>query len=222
MQILVLGGSGRTGRQIIDIALLQNHTVTTLVRNASSMTAQTGLTIIAGSPLNQADIELSMNESPTRPEAVIVALASVRTSDSPFSKPTSPPRLMTDSHINTIATMKKLGIKRIITVSAYGVRDSNSKVFWPTRMILNHTNISFAYEDHNALDTIVKNSGLEWTLVRPVMLVDGEESSVTVFGEQGKGAGIMPKITRRSVARFIVETALERGEWIAMTPVIAN
>jgi putative NADH-flavin reductase len=240
MHILLLGASGRTGREIISVALSRGHKITALIRDPSSLTPQDGLTIITGSPLNEADIKNAITASTfytpfsgltsnstssapsTAPDAVIVALASTRESDSPFAKPVSPPRLMTDAHINAISAMEKAGIKRIITVSAWGVGDSNASVFFPLRIVLNYTNMAFAFDDHNALEGVVRESGLDWTLVRPVMLSDGEVKEVKVFGEQGVGAGWVPQVSRKSVAQFVIVDALERGEWVGKTPVIRN
>lgn len=48
MRILVLGATGRTGRQVVDQALARGHEVCGLVRSAISVTAE--FTAIAGDP----------------------------------------------------------------------------------------------------------------------------------------------------------------------------
>ncbi len=67
-------------------------------------------------------------------------------------------------------------------------------------MVLSHTNMALAFNDHNALGGVVWECGFDWPLVRPVMLSDGEAKKVSVFGEQGVGAGWMPKVSRKSFA----------------------
>ncbi|PMD38663.1 NAD(P)-binding protein [Hyaloscypha variabilis F] len=231
MHILLLGATGRTGTLILQDLLSRNHTITALARNPTSLTPTPGLGIIAGSPLNQSSISQAITSTPTPPDAVIIALASVRASDSPFAKPTSPPRLMADTHIAVLAAMKKHGIKRLITISAFGVGDSNEYVFWPMRMVLNYSAMKVAFEDHNVVEEVVRREagewegegkGLKWTLVRPCMLKEGDGKEVSVFGEQGRGVGLMPSVSRESVARFVVERCLEKEEFVARTPVICD
>jgi hypothetical protein len=125
--------------------------------------------------------------------------------------------------------MKKHSIKRLITISAFGVGDSNSNVILPMRMVLNHSPMAFAFSDHNAVEASVRKTAqeweggtLEWTLVRPCMLSDGGVKAVKVLGEQGKGAGLLSGVSRGSVATFVVERCLEKGEFVGRTPVISN
>jgi putative NADH-flavin reductase len=224
MHFLVLGASGRTGQLIIFSALSKNHTVTALVRDPSSLTPSPGLTITTGSPIIKQDIERAITSSTSRPDAIIIALASKRKTDSPFSEPTSPPRLLTDAATNSLEAMSAYKIKKLVIISAFGVGDSNPSVWWPMRLVLNKSQMAFAFEDHNSVEEVVRNStGVEWTLVRPVMLSDGDESEVTVFGDQGEAVGYVPKVSRASVAGFVVRVAgSESGEWSGRTPVIAN
>lgn len=131
---------------------------------------------------------------------------------------------MTDSNAHAIVAMKKAGIKRIVTVSAFGVGDSNSNVFFPVRMILNHSNLAFGFEDHNAVEGLMRGTvgDIEWTLVRPVMLKEGPAKDTQVFGEQGQGVSRLASISRASVAKFVIAECLEKSEWLRQTPVIAN
>ena len=50
MHILVIGASGRNGSLIVKEALSRGHTVTALVRNPSSISAHSGLTLVKGKP----------------------------------------------------------------------------------------------------------------------------------------------------------------------------
>jgi hypothetical protein len=90
-------------------------------------------------------------------------------------------------------------------------------------MVLNHSPMKFAFEDHNALEKVVRSSdGVDWTLLRPTMLAEGEVKEVKVFGEKGEGLGWLASVTRKSVANFVVEKCVEDDAWIGKTPVIAN
>lgn len=100
-------------------------------------------------------------------------------------------------------------------------------------MVLNHSSMAYAFEDQNAVEALVRRTAgewaddkqegrLEWTLVRPCMLNDGVAKEVRVLGEQGRGGGWLPGVSRESVAEFVVKTCLERGEWVGGTPVVCN
>lgn len=174
----------------------------------------------AGTPLSKEDIEASFLV-PTRPDAVIVTLNSARASDSPFAVSIAPRRMMADSHANVTAVMLQHGVSKIVTMSAFGVADSDPNVFCAIRVVLRKTNMKFQFEDHDFVDEEMKQSGANFVLVRPAMLTEGENLPVQVFGNSGEGAGWIPKISRKSVAHFILD-ACETGTWDRQTPVIAN
>ena len=136
--------------------------------------------------------------------------------------------MMADSHRNVVEVMKEFGVRKIVTMQAFGTASSNAAVFWPMRMVLNHSNMAASIMDHDAVDREMKEEvtrgTVEWIGVRPVMLSDGEKMSIKVWGDDGKkngGPGMMPSISRKSVAGFIVD-AMEGSEWDGMTPVISN
>lgn len=173
-----------------------------------------------GTPLSREDIEASFLV-PTRPDAVIVTLNSARASDSPFAVSIAPRRMMADSHANVTAVMQQHGVSKIVTMSAFGVADSDPNVFCAIRAVLRKTNMKFQFEDHDFVDEEMKQSGANFVLVRPAMLTEGENLPVRIFGNSGEGAGWIPKISRKSVAHFILD-ACETGTWDRQTPVIAN
>lgn len=48
MRFLIIGGSGRTGKLVIEEILERGHQVTALVRNPTSLDKRTGLDIVKG------------------------------------------------------------------------------------------------------------------------------------------------------------------------------
>ncbi|KAK4951276.1 hypothetical protein LTR10_010249 [Elasticomyces elasticus] len=207
MHFLILGASGRTGHLTTTTALAKNHTVTALVRNPSSLPPSPGLTIIEGTPLNQSDIEKAFASSPHQIDACIVTLAAPRETDSPFSKPLAPPFFMRDSVRNLLAVMKTHGVQRLVIMSAFGTGSSFPSLAWPLKQLFRRSNMSFQFEDHDALDLEVRKEsgwGLEWTLVRPVMLKEGGVKAVRELGAKGERAGMFDSVTRESVAGVLV------------------
>ncbi|KAK4616841.1 hypothetical protein CLAFUW4_09776 [Fulvia fulva] len=118
--------------------------------------------------------------------------------------------------------MRAHGVNRLVILSASGAGSSFAESAWPLRMMFRHTNLAYAYEDHDAVDQEVKElEGVEWTMLRPCMLKEGETKPVREFGEEGKGLGMFAGITRASVAEDLVEAAAE-GRWMGEAVVVAN
>jgi putative NADH-flavin reductase len=223
MRFLILGASGRTGQLTVEDALKRGHTVTALVRKASSMEARNGLTIVEGTPLEPEDIKKAFAATSSDPiTCVVVALNATRTSDSPFAKPLAPPNFIEDCVRNATAVMAEHDIKRIVIMSAFGIGSSHDQLPCLTKLVFKHTNMSYQMNDHEATDADVHaQEHLDWTFVRPVMLKEGDAALVKELGEEGKGAGLLSGITRASVAAFLVKVA-EDEAWAKRAVVISN
>ena len=241
MHIVILGGNGRTGRHAVDEALRRGnlgpnvllafrqlmadigHTVTALLRSPEKLRARDGLTVVKGSPLDGGDVEAAFTApKEDLPAAVIVALNAVRTSDNPWAAVASPPHMLADSNANVLASMKKFGVRKLVTMSAFGVADSWSNMSWLMRAIIACSNIAVQYKDHGLVDKEVKESNVDYVIVRPVMLKDGDGKPVKLCGNDGtKGAGLTSTISRKSVAIFMVD-ATEKSDWDKTTPVVTN
>lgn len=176
----------------------------------------------AGTPLNKADVEAAFTAvTADIPSAVMVTLNSVRTSDNPWAAAASPPRLMADSHANLTAVMKAFRVNKIVTMSALGAGDSFRNLNRLMRLIITKSNMSYTFQDHDIVDHKIRESGLDYVLVRPVMLKGEEALPVKVHGSSGKGVGWMAVISRKSVAKFLLE-AVENDTWDRSALVISN
>ncbi|RAK99582.1 NAD(P)-dependent oxidoreductase [Aspergillus ibericus CBS 121593] len=221
MRVLVIGGSGRCGKLVIDELLRRGHQVTTLARKPDALgSARAGLTIIQGTPTNLDDVRKAFQPDP--PSVVIVTLNAPRASDSPFAAPISPPRLMTDCNANVITAMKEFHVRKTVILQAFGVGESWTNMHCVLRLLMKKSNMSYQYDDHNATERAVTASGVEYVLVRPSRLVESEETlPVKVWPEHGRGVPLMASTSRRSVARWLVDAA-EGTEWDHTAPVITN
>ncbi|EME39734.1 NAD(P) binding domain-containing protein [Dothistroma septosporum NZE10] len=221
MHFLILGASGRTGQLTTAEALVQGHAVTALVRNSDSIAQQQGLTIVPGSSLNGDDLEKAFSNQPI--DATIITLAVQRESDNPFAKRTSPQYLIRDTIHTLLPVMRKHSVNRLVILSASGVGSSFAQSAWPLRMMFRHTNLSYAYEDHDAVDREVRElADVEWTMFRPCMLKDGKALPIKEYGEDGKGLSMFAGVTRASVAEALVSGAADERRWRHQAVVIAN
>ena len=216
---LLLGATGRVGGLILKDALAQQLHVTALVRDKSKLTPQPNLRIIEGSPLNQHDMTTAL----TGCDSVISALATARTSDLPWAKQTSPDWFMRDSVRNAITAMHSQHVRRLVIVSSWGVADDYPNVPWLFRWIVHYSTMYHVFQDHAAVDREVKESGLDWTLLRPVGFKAGEADGWRVVTHDSSvGVGLSRgMINRAVVARFALQ-GLNNAALVHKTPVMTQ
>ncbi len=128
---------------------------------------------------------------------------------------------MTNCNTNVIAAMKKCGVRKLVVMAALGAGDSFPSLSFPLRCLFRKSNMAASFEDHDVVDRIVKESGMDFVLVRPARLTDEDAKAVKEYGDQGKGIGLMSAISRRSVAVFLV-ASVEKSTWDGKSPVISN
>ncbi|MEH7249080.1 SDR family oxidoreductase [Neobacillus niacini] len=160
MSILILGATGRVGGQIVTHALHDSHHVTVLVRTPEKIQiVNENLTIIQGNVLNKDDIIRAMHGI----DVIISALNTDGTTT------------LSESMSYIIEAMENKGIKRIITVGTAGILQSRV-----TPNVLRYQSIESkrksvsAAEEHYKVYDMLKQSNLEWTIVCPTYLPDGE------------------------------------------------
>ncbi|KAK2741487.1 hypothetical protein FQN57_005620 [Myotisia sp. PD_48] len=223
MRLLIIGGNGRTGRLVIAAALKKGYTVTALIRNPDTLEPAAGLKIIKGTPLSLDDVKTAIESTPADPvKAIIVTLNAPRVSDNPYSASIAPPRLMADSHLNLATAMRMHGITKIVTMSAFGVGDSFPYMHILLRLVIRTSSMAYQFEDHGLVDEEIKAANVDYVLVRPVMLTNGPAMPIVERGPLGdKGVGLLSKITKESVAQFLIDAAV-KNDWNKKTIVITN
>lgn len=213
--LLVLGGSGRTGTHVLAQAAERGHRVRALVRNPANVQAPPTVELIAGTPLNIDDLRNAAQGA----HAVISVLNNTRASDNPWAKPTSPPTFMTDAARNTLTVMGEQGIRRIVLVSTQGAGDDWNRLNPIVKALIKLSNLKISFADHDALDHLVRASGTEWTLARAVALSD-KPIAGPLRAETGN-ATPGPRVNRADLAAFLLDTA-EQGSWIRQAPLVWN
>lgn len=215
-KILLFGGTGRTGTHLIDRALRRGFGVVALVRDPSKLAEQEGLVVREGTPMNRADVETALEGC----DAVVSALNNARASELPWAKPVSPTHLMETAMRNAVGALQARGLRRIVTLSANGAGDSFETLFWLGRVLIRHTNLGVAYADHDRQEEVLRESGLDWTAVRPAALSNGTEAKrlIVSYGNQPKPA---MTISRRHVATFMLDV-LDRSEFYQKAPTISE
>ncbi|MBU7561649.1 SDR family oxidoreductase [Weissella cibaria] len=177
MKILVFGATGKTGREITRQALSNGDEVIAYVRHPENLSEQTGLTIVGGQ-LNDLDrIEQTM----TGVDAVLVALGAVNNSGI---------EIMAPAVATIINVAKRVGVNRLIVLSALGVAETMLNTAYPYKVTV-QTFLAKKFLDHDKAMRLIQASGLDWTTIHPGLLLNGDQTANPVV----KNAGVSKKVT---------------------------
>jgi hypothetical protein len=116
--------------------------------------------------------------------------------------------------------MTARGIRRIVVVSAFGVGDSLSTAALPLRWMFTRTNLKYTYADHNLLDTEIRDTDTDWTLLRPAAL-NNKASTGKIAVTDTHGPRPSFSISRAAVAHFAVDV-IDAGAHVREAPIISQ
>ncbi|MEO0471273.1 MAG: NAD(P)H-binding protein [Bacteroidota bacterium] len=208
MRIFVLGGSGRTGKQILSQSLDRGHHVQALVRNPDKISLNhPNLQLIKGDPALENDIIKGIEAC----EVVLSCLNISRRSDFPWARLRTPESFLSETMQRIIHAMHLHQIRRIIVVSAWGVRETFPYLPGWFQFLIKNSNIGVAYTDHEKQEAMLERQNLDWTIVRPVGLTSGRNLHKTRISIDNQ-----PKpnllISRAQLAAFMLDI-MERKQY---------
>jgi nucleoside-diphosphate-sugar epimerase len=171
MSIVVFGGTGKTGSEVVLQALKGGKQVVVLARDPSKMVYPKGsgadkadqpfnhpnLKLIQGSVTNEADVKKTFAAAESI-EGVVISLGG-KTKD-------VGPSMLTDGSRNVINAMKEKGVKRVSVVTSIGAGDSESQAPLMFKALM-YTVMKGIFVDKNNQEALfVKPDGpghdLEW------------------------------------------------------------
>ena len=207
MKLVIFGATGKTGIELVKQALEKGHAVTAFVRDPARMAIEgENLTLVTGDVFDPA----SVNQAVQGQDAVVCALGA----GSDLKKTT----VRTTGTINIISAMQKNNVKRLMVVTAMGVGES-----WDNMSLFNKfffaTLLKSSRDDHEKQEAAVKESELDWTIVRPSGLTDTPRTGVYEVGENIPAN--TSKIARADVADLILKE-LEQNSLIGKAVTITN
>ena len=198
MKLLVLGATGGTGREIVRQAVTAGHDVVALVRRqADAAAASPGAELIEGDARDQAALERALAGC----DAVASALG---TRVSPFRRVT----LLSDSTRALVAAMRRQGVHRLVCITGIGAGDSRGHGGVVYDRLLLPLLLQTVYADKDRQEQIVRESGLEWVIVRPSLLKNAPgRGSYRVLTDLASFHG--GHIARQDVADFVMKQVTE-------------
>ncbi|MEU8285470.1 SDR family oxidoreductase [Micromonospora sp. NPDC048905] len=167
MKLVVFGANGPTGRLTTEMALARGHLVTAVTRRPESFPLSgAGLRVVGTDVLNAAAVDAVIAGQ----QAVISSLGV------PYTKETV--RVYSQGAANIIAAMKDHGLRRLVCVTSTGTTGEHAegetftfkKIIAPILLRMGRT----VYDDMARMEKLVEASGLDWTVIRPAGLFDGD------------------------------------------------
>jgi nucleoside-diphosphate-sugar epimerase len=195
MKILVVGATGRTGRLLVKGALERGHEVTALVRAPEKLGDLAGrVRVVAGDVLDGGVVSDAVDGQ----EAVLVALSAAHRR--------SAPAVNALGTLNVIRSMQRYNVRRLVVLSASGTapgRDPNLP--WVFDRVIKPVLLGPAYADLRRMETNVRTSELDWTIVRVSGALTNDPPKGAYRVEPGYSLPGGRKIARADVAEYMLD-----------------
>jgi nucleoside-diphosphate-sugar epimerase len=201
MKLAIFGGTGRTGKLLVEQALAAGHQVNMLARDPAKVAAPgPGLTVVQGDLADKAAVDRVIAGS----EAVIVTTLPVP-----------------DGLRQIIAAMKSGGVQRLVVAAGAGVPVAGDKPTAANRLISAFINLVARKVYQAGVDFVrtAEGSGLAYTVARAARLVDGPAKGKLYVGPVSPEMGF--SLTRADYANFLLEQATDH-RLVGQSPAVAN
>lgn len=197
MKIVQLGANGRTGREVMRLALEAGDSVTGLVRSADSLgdMKHDQLQVHVGNVCDPEFLKAALSGH----DAVISTLG-------PRTPTKSACAIYPASAAAIVEAMRATGLRRVLVTS--------TALLFPPTKLLDHVVRLIARNNYNAaglMEECIRRADLDWTFARTGFLNDDDMRGYR------KAAGVMPdgggSISRSALAEFLF-TELKQSEHV--------
>ncbi|HEY1865446.1 MAG TPA: SDR family oxidoreductase [Candidatus Acidoferrales bacterium] len=246
MNLLIFGGTGRTGRALVEQALEQGHAVTVFARAPASVVPKHhNVRVMKGDIADYDSVESAVKGQDAVLSAlgarshvglivvlVIVCQVIARTlalsgSFNLLLRIAAPivillifarkQTILSDGTKNIVTAMEKLGIKRFICESSLGVGDSKGRLGLLYTYVLIPLFLRGLFADKEVQERIIRDSALDWVIVRPAALTNGPRKGRYVDGENAGHWFFTRNISRGDVAEFMLKQLTDK-DYLHKTP----
>jgi len=208
MKLFLLGATGKTGSEIMRLALARGHEVTAFARSPQKLSPADSLTIVRGDPRNPENMAAALPGH----DAVLSVIG-------PHPREAlRPSTLVTDCARATVGAMTASGVSRLAIISAAVLFSEKGLYYAFFRWLTRHH-----ARDLRGMEDLVRGSGLVWTIARPPRLISSPGA-----GFRAARDALPPRsrvMSFRSVAAFMLEAVEHRshlGEVVGLGPATAG
>lgn len=204
MKLTVFGASGGTGSRVVEQALAAGHAVTAVVRDPSRLHLEDDHVRADGGVLEVVTADVRDPAAVTRAvrgrDAVISTLG-------PREK--GPTTVCRDSASSITRAMRESGVSRLLVVSNSGNYTAGDAL--PVHLLVKpllRRMLRHAYADMDAMERLVRDSELDWTIVRPPQLTDKPYTGTVHSRLDGNVRGGF-RISRADLAHYLLGAVTE-------------
>jgi putative NADH-flavin reductase len=205
MKIAIFGSTGGTGKELVKQGIELDYEVTAFARTPEKLDEfkSENLKIVEGDVFNYEDVERAI----TGQNAVLSALGN----------PTLKPNMTTSEGTrNIVKAMQKHNVRRFICETSLGVGDSREQAGFFFSKVIIPTLLKNAIADKEIQEQIIRDSDLDWIIIRPGGLKDSPKTSKY---RTGLDKSISGNISRADVAEFMLKQ-IKSDEFLRKCPVI--
>lgn len=200
MEVLVTGGTGFVGREVLRQLAAAGHAARMLVRRPDSPSAlalerRFGVRIVRGDALDPATLPAGMAGADAVIHLVgIISEVGRNTFENAHTRATE----------NVVRAAREAGVQRHVQMSALGSRPGAASRYHRTKW---------------AAEEIVRGSSLAWTILRPSLIYGPEDHFVNLFARlsrwspvlpvMGAGAGLLQPVSVEATAACFVRALTE-------------
>ena len=197
--VLIIGASGGIGIEAVQLALERGLRVRAMARSAEQI------------QIDHPALETRSADA-SDPEAVRAALENVDAVIHVVGAAPSLRRMFTPIDVFSkttdvlVSEMARIGVQRLVAVTGFGAGDSRQAFSLPERMT-HRLVLGTAYDDKDRQEAIIRESDLDWLIVRPTTLTNGRgrgQYQVLVNPETWRNG----LIARHDVADFLVREVI--------------
>jgi uncharacterized protein YbjT (DUF2867 family) len=198
VRVVIFGANGQTGRLLTRRVLDAGHAAVAVTRRPEEFPITDPNLTVAGADVRDGSALVDVVDGA---DAVLSTLGV------PFSL--RPIDTYSVGIRNIVAAMDKTEVRRLVVVSSTGAYPYPGRVDTPLSLrliepVITRTIGKTTYDDQRRTETIVRDSGLDWTIVRPSGLFDLPEPTNYITGEVDPVGGYTARI---DLADYMVSLA---------------
>jgi putative NADH-flavin reductase len=217
MEIFLIGANNGLGYEILNEALRNKINVNCLVRSSKKINFESPyLKLFYGDATNFNELLNSIGTS-----SVIISSINVKRKNFfPWSKISNSTSTISDSSKLIVDIAKLKQINRVITISAFGVGETYKNIPKWFQLLIKYSNLKYPYKDHQVHEKIISTSGLNWTIIRPVVLTNFKKNEkIKITYKNHPKPNLI--ISRKSLAKFIIKI-LDNKDFYQKKPVVSK
>ncbi|NNF04558.1 MAG: SDR family oxidoreductase [Rhodothermales bacterium] len=205
-RIVIVGASGRTGRQLVEQALERGYRVTAMVRGFSdSDRRHARLEYAVGDVLDARFVRTTLDGQ----DAVLCALGHGRF--------LGPSRILSDGTGHILDAMHRARVPRLVCETSLGIGDSMFRMGLYYTFLVIPLILPFYYWDKTRQERLIAESSVDWVIVRPAVLTNGPRTGGFRHGRRIGDFILTRRVSRADVASFMLDQ-LESDEFLGTAP----